>query len=152
MAAMDPLEDTWHSRDLPILREAARLLEEDDTFTGVRLRDIAEAVEMEVAVVLKSLRVLEEAGLVELRLMMPAHAGRVTQISSRARQLVGQWPSEEQALERIIAALTAIADATDDPEEKTKAQKVAAWFKSNATTVGVGVATAALTGQLPGQQ
>lgn len=148
---IEPLEDTWHARDLPVLRETARQFEEDDTFTGVRLQDIASALELDVMVVLKSLQSLEAAGLLDLRLVMPAHAGRVVQISGRARQLVGQWPSEEQALDRIIAALLAIAEDSDEPEQQKQAKGFASWLKTNATTIGVGVATAAITGQLPGQ-
>lgn len=146
---VEPLDDTWHTRDLPVLREAARQLEEDESFVGVALQSIATGLGMEPMIVLKSLQILEAAGLVELRLVMPAIAGRVTQVSAHARQLVGQWPSEEQALDRIIAALFAIADTTEDPEERTKARRFGEWLKSSATTVGLGVATAAITGQLP---
>lgn len=148
---VEPLEDTWNARDLPVLREAARLLEADETLSGVPLHEIATALEMDAVVVLRSLRALERSGLVDLRLVMPATHGRVTQISGPARQLVGQWPTEEQALDRIIAALLAIADASEDEDERSKAQRFAAWLRTSASTVGVSVATAAITGQLPGQ-
>jgi predicted ArsR family transcriptional regulator len=144
------LGDTWDAREYPVLRETARLLEIDDTFAGVRLHDIATATGFEPETVLRSLRILEHAGLVDLHLVMPAIAGRVTQIAPEARQLVGQWPTAETALDRVIAALEAIAENTEDEEERTKAQRFAAWLRSGATTVGLSVASAAITGQLPG--
>lgn len=143
------LPETWDSRELPVLREAVRLIEADDGFGSARLGDIALAAGLEEGDVIKSLRALESAGLIEARWAMPAQAARVVQISGRARQLVGQWPSEETALDRMLAALEAIASKTDDPEEKTRVRKFAAWLGAGATTVGTQVAAAVITGQIP---
>lgn len=147
----EALEDTWHSRELPVLRETARLLEEREPVIGVRINEVAATLGVEDEVVFRSMRILESAGLVEVAWVMPSTHGRVTQISGQARQMVGQWPTAETALERMVAALEAIADNTDDEDERTKLQKFAAFLRGSATTVGLSVASAAITGQLPGQ-
>jgi hypothetical protein len=141
--------DTWSARDLPVLRAAALGVDEDPN-AGIRIHEIAERTGIDVDDVYRATRALDSAGLIDVRWLHPSTHGRIVEISGHARQLVGQWPTEETALERIIAALEAIAANTDDEDERTKAQRFAAWLRSGATTVGLSVASAAITGQIPG--
>lgn len=144
------LPDTWNSRDFPVLLEAARRIDAE-IGAGVRFADIAQATGLSEDDVVIAARALDDAGLVELRLLMPAKAGRIVRITARARQLVGHWPTEQTALDRIIAALEAIASNTDDEDTRSNARKFADFLRTSANTVGLSVAAAAITGQLPGQ-
>jgi hypothetical protein len=142
--------DTWSWRDLPVLREAARGVDAEPIL-GIRLGEVAEATGLNNADVYRASKALQAAGLVELR----EYAGDGSDnsfegVSGAARVLVGQWPTEETALDRMIAALEEIAANTDDSDTRTNAQKFAAWLRTGATTVGLSVATAAITGRLPG--
>jgi predicted ArsR family transcriptional regulator len=143
------LPDTWNNRDFPVLLEAARHI--DTAHAGVTFISIAETTGLPPEEVLAAARALEADGLVELHLVMPSTHGRVIRISGTARRLVGQWPTPEASLDRIIAALEAIASNTNDEDTRSNARRFADFLRTSATTVGLGVATAAITGQLPGQ-
>lgn len=146
----EPLPDAWVSRDLPVLREAARIVDADANFAGARFHEVAEATGLHVDDVLLAARALESAGLVELRLVMPAKAGRFVRISAEARRDVGLWPSPETGLDRMIAALEAIAENTDDDDTRTRARKILDALTGAGKTIGLSVAAAAITGQIPG--
>ena len=143
----EPLLDTWHSRDFPVLRECARQLEAAEIGQGVRLQAIVEVTALETDAVMRSLRALEDAGLVEVRWMMPAAAARVVGIDPRARQLVGQWPTEEAALDRIVRALEVIASNAEHPGHEDAATALDAFRHAGDTLQAV--ADAALTGEMP---
>ncbi len=70
-------------------------------------------------------------------------------VTQTALYAVGAWPTPETALDRMLAALDKIAQNTDDSGTRTNAQRTAAWLRSSAT-VGLTVASAMITGQLPG--
>jgi hypothetical protein len=141
--------ETWNSRDYPVLRETARLVEEAEIGQGARLADIAAAADVEVEAAIKALRALEADGMVEVRWMMPAHAARVVQISGEARRQVGLWPTPSTGLERMIEALEAIAEHTDDEDKRTRARRVLDGLSGAGKSVGLAMATAYATGQIP---
>src|SRR4051812_26966289 len=119
---MEHLEPTWPWREYPVLLEAARIIDKDPNFAGARFQQIAEATGLTIDDVLIAARALEADGYVELRLVMPAKAGRIVQISGEARRQVGLWPTPSTALDRMIAALEAIANNTDDPASEPAAR------------------------------
>jgi hypothetical protein len=146
----DPLPDKWNSRDLPVLRRVVQHFEEGDNGTFIDSGDIATDLALDPKQVSLALNNLERGGYVSLGGGFGA-GGFVERISGTALVASGSWPTPESALDRIIAALEAIAANTDaTAEDRTKAQRFATWLKSSATTVGIGVATAAITGQMPG--
>lgn len=144
-----PLDPTWTPRDLPVLREAIRTL--DETNAPASIEGIAEALNMEVPVVLTAARALEGDNLVTLRFDRGrmADMGHIMGASGEARRRVGTWPSPEDALERMIAALEGMAEKGATPDTRSRAAKLRDALLNAGTQVGVGVATAAITGQLP---
>jgi hypothetical protein len=145
----EPLTDTWHNRDLPVLREVVRLY---DRGIGrvVRVSAIEAALDLDEDDIQRALNALAMDALIDTEGSMQKKYLTVSRVSGEARRKAGAWPTEQTALDRIIAALEAIAENTDDPEEKSKAQKFAAWLRTGATTVGLSVASAAIGGQIPG--
>lgn len=146
-----PLPDTWSNRDLPVLRQIVRMVDHDP-IVGGPLGDIATETGLDVDDVYRAAKALEYDGLIRLtEYASPPQFHRADRVTGDARRLAGQWPTPETGLDRIIAALDAIAANTDDEDTRTKARKFADFLRTSAATVGLSVATAVITGQLPGQ-
>lgn len=94
MTDLKQLDDTWNPREYPVLREAARLLEQADLGAGVPFHAIASATGLDLEQVHRAAVALRDDGLVELRLVMPSTRGRVVAISGEGRRLAanGQPP------------------------------------------------------------
>lgn len=152
------MEDVWDSRDLPVLREVVAHLDDPAT---VGSRVTAEHLASEHLAgfnrddVRRALRNLELGGYVEFpprnsRKAVFKPGDEVVAFTGAALEAVGAWPTPEVALDRLIAALESVALNAPDDETKTGAAKFAAWLRGSANTVGLSVASAAITGQLPG--
>lgn len=145
----DPLPDTWHHRDLPVLREVVRLTDE-------RMGQIVKVEEVEAALDLgpdniqRAGLALKHAGLCKVDGALQRRVLMFSQPTADARRYAGSWPTPESAADRIVRALEAIAEHTDDEDTRTNARRTVDWLRRNATTVGVTVASAAITGQIPG--
>lgn len=87
--SIQPVDDTWFSRELPVLRTICRL---DEQRPGATISDaaIAENTGLHIDTVRQSLRMLK---LTYLELYCEGE-GRifVTQISDQARRASNQWP------------------------------------------------------------
>jgi len=83
------MEDTWASRDLPVLDAAVRLLE--DKF-DVRVRDIAAETGFDVNTVAQALDALEGPYVVEVRKSLGPDPSSwyIMNVTAEARQAVGQ--------------------------------------------------------------
>ena len=146
----EPLPDTWSWRDLPVLRAAVAGVDQTPII-GIELGAIVRQTGLNLDDVYRSSKALESAGLVALNETAGgASSNRVNEVAGAARVLAGQWPDEESTLDRIVAALEAIAQNTNDEDTRTNARKFAGWLRTSANTVGLAVATAAITGQIPG--
>ncbi len=145
-----PLAETYTTRDLPVLREAARVLDSEAGMYGLRFSQLVDATGMQAAQVELALRTLEEDGLLKVRWAHPREATRISGLTRAARELVGLWPTPESALDRMIAALEAIADNTDDDDTRGRARKILDNLAGAGRQIGISVAAAAITGQIPG--
>jgi hypothetical protein len=143
----EPLDDVWYSRELPVLREAVRGI--NAGLNGVPVRTIAEATGLNADDVVLSLHALEAVGLVEMRWVMPAAHGRVWRVSGDAQRATGAWPTPEAALDRMIAALDAIAASTDDEDTRTRVAKIKDALLAGGKQIGLAVATTVITGVVP---
>jgi hypothetical protein len=144
----DLLDDVWHSRDLPVLREVCRTKEQQQR-GFVDLKPISESLGLSYEEVTAAALNLERAGLVELLGGFGSGLPHVKDVSEQALREVGLWPSPDTALDRMVAALQAIATNTDDEDTRTRARKILEGFAGAGRQIGVTVAAAALTGQLP---
>ncbi len=145
----DTVPETWHARELPVLRAIARQLERGPIRQPVQLADITAETGFSDEDVIRALDILGHADMIDVELNRMTLNARVLRISAEARRRVGQWPTGQTALDRIIAALEAIAANTDDTDTRTNARKFADWLRASGTTVGLSVASAAITGQMP---
>lgn len=118
-APQDAPPSTWASRDLPVLQAAHRMLEEMAEHPQVRPEEIADAVCFDVDDVHRALRALRSDNLID-----PVQTGAdqkiwlVQGLTGRGRRAAGVWPSPHDATQELIAALTAITQDEDQPEEE----------------------------------
>jgi hypothetical protein len=144
----EPLPDTWHSRDLPVLRAAVEYIDREGVDAPVH--HLIERTGLEEDEVLRAIRALASGGLLTaaaIKTWGPDLIDGVRAVSRQAYELAGAWPTPESATDRMIAALEQIA-ANGTEEEKTRARKVLDAFTGAGQQIAVGVATAMITGQI----
>ena len=144
----EPLPDTWHTRDLPVLREVVRQI--DRGGQRLTMATVGEALDMPLEDVRRAALNLERGHCVALDGFAEDPVVWFTDFTEKALRELGAWPSAETALDRMFAALQAIAENTQDEGTRTRAHKILDGLSGAGRTIGLGVATAAITGQLPG--
>ncbi|KRF34205.1 hypothetical protein [Nocardioides sp. Soil805] len=144
--------DRWNRVDLPVLRELARGAESDADVALVD--DIAARLNLRPRDVIKSYDVLQRTGFVTATFTYDSGGEFFgIRLSERGLRETELWPTPDSALDRMIAALQAIADNTrEDEDTRTRAQKVLESLRGAGREIGISVVTAALTGQIPGTQ
>lgn len=147
-----PDDDTWESRDLPLLRAIAQLVEAepDDVVTT---RQAAESIAMGEEDALRALRNLQRGRYVpefdQRQFFGDVLLDFGVDVTERTLRTVGRWPSEQTALDRMLASLEAIATNTEVPEdERSRARKILAQLAGDGRNLGLTVATAVVTGQV----
>jgi hypothetical protein len=148
--------DVWADRDLLVLREVVACLDKSASAT-LSAEHLAEKHlnDFTVDEVCLSLKRLEKGGYVTYPPVRSRIAGwrpgeSVADYTGRALPAIGTWPSPELALDRLVAALSLAAENADDEETRTALSKVARTLRTSAATIGLNVASAVISGQLPG--
>ncbi|MDQ2873611.1 MAG: hypothetical protein M3Y33_01805 [Actinomycetota bacterium] len=120
------MEDTWFSRDLPILDAAVKLFQAQDF---VEVGDLARATGFEPKAVARALRDMEGVfvGQVQGR-MGDVDSWFITEVAPAARRAVGQWPTPENVVARLAEAFSAAAEHEPDPERKGKLRAVGSFM------------------------
>jgi hypothetical protein len=120
------MEDTWVSRDLPVLDAVVRLL--DEGHHAVTVADAAGQTGLDTKDVDRALEALKGQYLTEYRKLATGgvpDSWYVTGVTPAARQAVGQWPTAESVTQRLAAAFAEAADAEQDPERKSRLRQIA---------------------------
>lgn len=131
-------DTTWESRDLPVLKAAVELYEEEGQ--GPTAYDIAVRTGFDEETVQRALRFLYT----EPYFVGGNDSGNggilwVGAPTGDALRVVGLWPTPENQLERLIAAFQAVAaDESRPEEERTCAQKVGLWLTGALSQVAIG--------------
>ncbi|MCW2792874.1 MAG: hypothetical protein JWO76_1972 [Nocardioides sp.] len=147
-------DDSWASQDLPFLVELEAQLQLSPR-TPISARDVGNALSWTDIDLIRSLHNLRRGGYIRDQ-GRPRRAGAgplITplDVTEKALYAVGRWPTPETALNRMITALEAIAENTDDEDTRTRARKVLNGLTGAGRAIGISVAAAAITGQIPGQ-
>jgi hypothetical protein len=144
------VEDTWASRDLPVLDATVRLLENNFV---VYVRDIAAETGIDPRDVDRALTALDGEYIGDYEQFAtagdpnPWHVGRVT---AAARRVVGQWPTAESLIDRLAEAFSTAADREADPEKKSRLRSIAGMLGGAGYQIAVDVAARVVEHQLPG--
>src|SRR3954453_8699505 len=127
------LPDVWFTRDLPVLRAIARLVDEPKHGGApYLLGSVVPASGLPKADVIAAAKALASAGYIEA---LTNHAGdivRITAISGEARRLAGLWPTPPGEGERLFQQLTARAANAATDVERARWQA----FADAATAIG----------------
>lgn len=146
----DGLPETWTTRELPVLREIVRRFEDPECWQ-VRLGDLPAATGLDEVDVQRALRALDGeeppyfAGTGVAELPYPLI---ITSVTGRARRAVGQWPASDSAVDSIVAALSAAADAEPDEEKRSGFRRAAAFVGDAGREVVYRVLTGMATGEI----
>lgn len=147
----DKLDDTWTSRDFPVLVAAARLLEQGQTFiraddvciaAGLTPEDATRAIEALIPAYLEW--VPPEGAQSGIRRVLFTGRHRLTE---RGRRAVGLWPSGE-SVDALVDALHQAEATTSDPEEKSAIRRAAGAVLSVGRDVMTDVMAAVIARQI----
>src|SRR5687768_4558085 len=139
------MESTWEQRDLPVLDAVVRYYDEHD---GPEIPDVetfAKLTRMDPGQVGRAVRALSPrfiktgpalGGLTEVPIMG---------VTDEARQAVGQWPSAEVWVDRLVQALREAAEREPDPERRGRLRAMAEGLGGFARDVAVGVLSGGIT-------
>jgi hypothetical protein len=145
----DKLPDRWHSRDYPVLLEAARLLDAGEM--PVSSDDIAANTGLDEDDVVAALEALHGTfttgqALNSLGGPMGFFIGGLTE---RGRRATGLWPDEEHAADALIELLTKAGDEVSDEEDSSALKRAGRLLRCVPASVLADV-TAALIRQQAG--
>jgi hypothetical protein len=112
-----PLGDVWFTRDLPVLRAVARLVDQPQHGGAPYLGQVVPASGLPKPEVQAAARALASAGYVEVLTTYSGEIVRFTGISPEARRLAGLWPTPQGEWERLLEQLALrAANAPTDVE------------------------------------
>lgn len=125
--------DTWTTRDLPVLRAVVDLYEEQEE-DEIGLWEIQQRSGFDEATVQRALRALNRQPYFEdAEVIGNGEIWRVGAPTAEALRAVGQWPSPEVLLNRLIAELQRAAEDEELPdEERSKLKRTAAFLGTSA--------------------
>jgi hypothetical protein len=98
------MEDTWASRDLPVLEAAAARIDALFTNGYPEAWEIAASTGMEVLDVVAALNALDGA-YIELRRGLTPPKWHIVGVTPEGRRAVGQWPTGANLVERLAAGI-----------------------------------------------
>ncbi|RFU19694.1 hypothetical protein [Geodermatophilus marinus] len=115
-----PLPDVWFTRDLPVLRAIARLVDEPRYGGAPYLGQVVPASGLPRPQVVSAARALVAAGYVEALTNYAGEIVRFTGITAEARRLAGLWPTPQGEWDRLLEQLA--ARAANAPSEVERAR------------------------------
>ncbi|WP_143267843.1 hypothetical protein [Amycolatopsis alba] len=118
------MDDSWYSRELPVLEAVVGKFEEYTSGTYPEVSDLVESTGFKMDQVIKALDALDGEYLEVRRGVGNPAKWYVPRIFSSARRAVGQWPTGENLADRVIAAIDETANNTSDPIAKGRLKKV----------------------------
>jgi len=139
----DALEMTWATRELPILRAALVRLERGDDYAD--LDEIREELGLAPPAIKQAVEGLATATppYIDAELHNGwdgVHSpGTIDTVLERGRRELGTWPTAENIVSDIAAALRSAADDATEPEQRSRLQAVATALGGFARDVAVGV-------------
>jgi hypothetical protein len=137
------MDDTWMSRDLPVLEAVVTWLDTD--FSEIpQVYDIAERTGLSSMDVARAVKAMDGLYL-ELQLLGGGPEGwAIRKVYPAARFAVGQWPTGEALIDHLVEGLGRAADTEPDPEKRERLKKAASWLGTGLRDTAANVAGAYL--------
>ncbi len=124
-AASPPLPDVWFTRDLPVLRAVARLVDSPEHGGAPYLGQVVPASGLPRKDVVASVRGLVDTGYVAALTNVAGDVVRITGISGEARRLTGLWPTPQSEWARLVEQLSSRAAQAATEVERARWQAMA---------------------------
>jgi hypothetical protein len=115
-----PLPDVWFTRDLPVLRAIARLVDAPEHGGAPYLGQVVPASGLPKPEVVAAARALIAGGYVEALTNYAGDIVRFTGISTEARRLAGLWPTPQGEWERLLEQLAARSENAPTDVERQR--------------------------------
>jgi len=137
------LRETWTERELPLLRSALAQL--DAGAESVELDELRVSLGMPAAQMLAAVEALATATPPYIDATIrngwdgERSPGSIDRVYERARRELGTWPTAENVLAELVAALSKAADEEAEPERKTRLRSTAEALSGFARDVAVAV-------------
>ena len=145
-----PLPDVWFTRDLPVLRAIARLVDEPKHGGApYLLGSVVPASGLPKAQVIAAAKALVATGYAEA---LTNHSGdivRITGISAEARRLAGLWPTPQGEWDRLLEQLATRADNAPTDVERQRWRAFADAAAAVGTDAGALLMSALIGGYVP---
>jgi hypothetical protein len=138
----EPLPDQWHSRDFPVLTEAARLIDERGLI-GANSVELAHALGMTRELVERSVCALERTGWIT-RADWDSEGVDVRDVSARAYLVTGLHPDGDDAISRLISAFEKAIEQTSDEGQRSRLRRLAESLKDAPREIVGSVISAAI--------
>jgi hypothetical protein len=136
------MESTWEPRDLPVLDAVVRYFDEHPQGVMLRCEEVANLAGRDATDVHRALKTLEPT---YVRLASGLGSPSVRGVTDQARRVVGQWPSPEVWVDRLVQALREAAEREPDPERQGRLRAMAEGLGGFARDVAVGVLSGGIT-------
>jgi len=143
------LDDAWFTRDLPVLRAIARLVDGPEHGGAPYLGQVVPASGLPKADVVAAARALVSAGFVEALTNYAGEIVRFTGISAEARRLAGLWPTPQGEWDRLLEQLTARAANAPTDVERARWQAFAEAAGAVGPDAGALLMSALIGGYVP---
>ncbi len=143
------MQDTWTTRDLPVLLAIVERFDDDGRSPGPN--QIQKITGLDAEVVQRALRALGSEQLSFLTEVKGSWGKQIIMVGAptgHARRAVGAWPTAEVLADRLVAAMNEAADRQADDEQKGLLRKAAAFLGSAGRDIAVDVAATALNKQM----
>jgi hypothetical protein len=143
------MEDTWTSRDLPILEAIVQLYE----LTGrpMTVSEVSQHTgfsDETIHAALKALDGEEPPFFAKLQTRASGHISLIGAPTGHARRAVGSWPTAEAVADRLVNALAEAADREPDHERKGWLSKSAAYLGNAGRDLAVEIGATAINRQM----
>ena len=151
MSSLDPsaLDDVWFTRDLPVLRAIARLVDSPAHGGAPYLGQVVPASGLPKPQVTAAARALLQAGYVEALTNVAGEVVRFTGISPEARRLAGLWPTPQGEWDRLLEQLALRAEKAPTEVERTRWQAFARAAEDVGPDAGALLMSALIGGYVP---
>jgi hypothetical protein len=143
------LTDSWFTRDLPVLRAIARLVDSPEHGGAPYLGQVVPASGLPRPEVVTAVRGLVDTGYVAALTNVAGDVVRITGISGEARRLTGLWPTPQSEWERLGEQLAVRAANAPTDVERSRWQALAAAAEAVGEHDGALLMSALIGGYVP---
>jgi hypothetical protein len=136
------MEGTWVSRELPVLDAVVTLLDDGRIPANVTVTELAGHTGMDPVEIARALQALNGPYLdlqTTLATIDDPGSWFAKGVTPEARRAVGQWPTADSLITRLVDGFNAAAEREPDPERKSRLRAIASGLGGSVRDVAVDI-------------